>query len=343
MVTKKVGKIYYINRYDLRKINKIKDFSGYEQVVKYSSSFYKVDKSEFLYKILKKIFYKSLPKGYLAANLSKEIKVFFKVVFTKQPVFYLYADKDAFLLPLLKRKLKLKWIKIFGTLHWPPEESEDFSFYKFGLSSEFNGIIGLSSTIKSLNYKNIKIIPHGIDLSFWKKTNSFQKENLYLIVGISNRDHIKQKRIILKIKNIDSEAKFLIITRNKAIQKMYEGIEGVNIKKDFVADDELKTYYEKSKAVILFQNHCLASNVVLESMAMCVPIIANLVGDIHEYLGDNYPLYITDENEEIKLREFCISNTLIGVITARFEETRNQFNWLKIAEETVDFIQPKLI
>src|SRR5690606_31040303 len=159
-----------------------------------------------------------------------------------------------------------------------------------------------------------KIIPHGIDLSFWKKTNSFQKENLYLIVGISNRDHIKQKRIILKIKNIDSEAKFLIITRNKAIQKMYEGIEGVNIKKDFVADDELKTYYEKSKAVILFQNHCLASNVVLESMAMCVPIIANLVGDIHEYLGDNYPLYITDENEEIKLREFCISNTLIGVI-----------------------------
>src|SRR5690554_2491471 len=121
------NKIYYINRYDLHKINKIKDYSGYEQIVKYSSCFYKVNKSHILDKILKKIFYKNLPKGYLAANLSKEIKVFFKVIFTKQPVFYLYADKDAFLLPLLKRRLNLNWNKIYGTLHWPPEESKDFS------------------------------------------------------------------------------------------------------------------------------------------------------------------------------------------------------------------------
>src|SRR5690606_26349836 len=154
---------------------------------------------------------------------------------------------------------------------------KDFSFYKLGLSSEFNGIIGLSSTIESLNYKNIKKISHGIDLTFWNKTNSFQKENLYLIIGISNRDHSKQKEIILKIKNIDSEAKFLVVIRNKGVRKMYEGIEGVSIKKDFVTDDELKSYYEKVKAVILFQNHCLASNVVLEAIAMCVPVITNLV------------------------------------------------------------------
>ncbi|MCL8006540.1 hypothetical protein M8845_03775 [Gelidibacter japonicus] len=332
-------KIYYINRYDLHKIKKVKDYSGYEQIVKYSDLFNSVEKNQFLQKILKRLLFKKLPKGYLTANLSKEFKLFFKVVFSKQPVFYLYADKDAFILPLLKRRLKLKWIRIYGTLHWPPEKSNDYSFYRYGLVHEFNGVIGLSTTINSLNHKNTRIIQHGIDLSYWKRSSSVKNENLYLIIGISNRDHLRQKKIIEIIKSLDSEAQFLLIANNKAVQILYEHIPDIEIKKDFITDNELKQHYENAKAVILFQNHCLASNVVLESIAMCVPIMANLVGDIHEYLGDDYPLYIKEGEEETILREFCLSNALRTEIVNRFELIRNNYGWKNIAKDTIDFIE----
>ena len=149
----------------------------------------------------------------------------------------------------------------------------------------------------------------------------------------------KQIKIIKLIKQIDSEAKFLLIARIKSIQKMYENINGVNIKKEVIEDDELKTYYEKAKAVILFQDNCLASNVVLESIAMCVPIITNLVGDIGEYLYEDYPLYIEEGKEEEKLSAFCLSDTLQNEIIKRFKEIRNDFDWPNITKATIDFIE----
>lgn len=331
--------IYYINRYDLNQTKKVRNYSGYEQVVKYSSKFRRVKNNQFLNTILKKYIFKNLPKDYLSSNLSKEMLLFFKVIFTKEPVFYLYADKDAFLLPLLKRKLKLNWIRIYGTLHWPPDNSKECSFYRNKLLTTFNGIVGLSSTINSLNYKNTKIIPHGIDLSFWQRSNSVKEDNTYLVIGVSNRDHLKQKRIIKTINQIDPKAKFVLIARMEAVQKIYEDIANIEIKKVLVTDAELKCYYEKAKAVILFQNHCLASNVVLESIAMCVPVIANLVGDINEYLGDAYPLYIDDDNENEKLRKFCLTNTFRNDITDHFEEIRSHFDWPNITKETIEFIE----
>jgi glycosyltransferase involved in cell wall biosynthesis len=339
MFKKKTRKIYYLNRYDLYKTEKFREHSGYEQVIKYSDQFSQVKKNVIIQKLLKKSFFKNLPKDYLLANLGKEVLVFFKVIFTKSPVFYLYADKDAYFLPLLKRKLKLNWIEIYGTLHWPPQESKEFSFYKNKLIYEFNGIIGLSSTINSLDHNNIKIMPHGIDLSFWEKSPSIKNENLYLIIGVSNRDHEQQKKVIELIRKIDPEAKFLLIARVRVVQKIYENISYVEIENEIVTDAKLKQYYEKAKGVILFQNFCLASNVVLESIAMCVPVIANLVGDINEYLGDDYPLYIGQGNEEIKLREFCLSDNLHIQIKERFQVIRNRFEWPNIAKSTIEFIE----
>ncbi len=333
-------KIYYINRYDLFKTEQFRQFSGYEQVVKYSNQFTRIKRSTFLQKFLKKSWFKQVPKDYLFTNISKEVLGFFIAIITNRPVFYLYADKDAFLLPLLKRKLRLKRIKVYGTLHWPPKKSNELSFYKHHLINEFNGVIGLSTSIsQTLDSNKVKIIPHGIDLSYWQKNDTVEVENLYLIIGISNRDHQKQKFILELIKQIDPEARFLLIARDKKIQSMYEDIKDIEIKREVVSDLELKQCYSKSRAVILFQNDCLASNVVLESIAMCVPVLTNLVGDINEYLGDDYPLYIEEGQEEKKLSDFCCSNLLQNEVAGYFQEIRRRFDWSHIVKDTIDFIE----
>lgn len=333
-------KIYYINRYDLFKTEQFRQFSGYEQVVKHSNQFIRVKSSVYLQKFLKKSFFKQFPRDYLFKNISKEILVFIKVIFSNRPVFYLYADKDAYVLPLLKRALGLRRIKIYGTLHWPPNKSGELSFYRHQFISEFNGVIGLSTTIShELDSKKVKIIPHGIDLNYWQRNDTIEVENLYLIIGISNRDHQKQKFILELIKQIDPKARFLLIARDKKIQNMYGDIKDIEIKREVVSDLELKQFYEKAKAVILFQHDCLASNVVLESIAMCVPVLTNLVGDINEYLGDDYPLYVTKGHEEKVLSQFCSSDALHNEVANYFKNIRSRFDWARITKDTIDFIE----
>src|SRR5690606_28653548 len=191
------------------------------------------------------------------------------------PVFYLYADKDAFLLPLIKRKFNIKRIKLYGTLHWPIEISETFSFYKNDLATQFNGIITLSS---SLHFSKSCVIPHGINTSFWKKDEGITFENSYLLLGISNRNHEGQIKLVKKIKSIDPTSQFILLMRNKQVYQHYENIPDVEIIKTRISDQELRLLYAKSKAVILIQNYSLASNVVLECISTKTPLIANKIG-----------------------------------------------------------------
>ncbi|WP_033956540.1 glycosyltransferase family 1 protein [Psychroserpens jangbogonensis] len=331
--------IYYINRYDLRKIENVKNHSGYEQIVKYDNNFKRIKSNKLLSNLLFFLIKKNTPKHYIKLNLGKELIVLFKALITGNPVFYLYADKDAFLLPLVKRKFNLKRLKVYGTLHWPIEISQEFSFYNNNLASAFNGIIGLSSSILSLKYNNIKIIPHGIDLNYWKRNTSVKKQNLYLIIGISNRNHKKQIEIINKIKELDVKASFLLIAKNREIQKSYVNIKDLDVISDYIQDDDLRLLYNKAKAVILFQDYCLASNVVLESIATETSLITNKVGDVEEYLGADYPLYIDSISEEDLLNKICFSEKFRLEVSNYLFDIKKDFDWISIAKETASFIQ----
>ena len=331
-------KIYYINRYSSQKQQNIKDYSGYEQVVKYSELFKPVNSNKFLSKLIFKFLKIEKPKDYRELKSSDELKSFLKALITGNPVFYLYADKDAFLLPLLKKKLNLKRIKLFGTLHWPLEISKEFSFYKYHLEDQFNGIIALSSSLNLQESKKRCVIPHGINLEYWKRDASLNWDNSYLILGISNRNHLGQIEIIKKIKTIDPSAKFILLMKDKDVYEQYNVISEIEIINERVSDDKLKNLYSKSKAVILIQNHCLASNVVLECISMKTPLITNRVGDIEEYLGKDYPLYL-DSSKEEKLDKICHSGEFRNDVVNHMAQIRNKFEWNAIAKRTVDFIK----
>src|SRR5690554_3307895 len=220
-------RIYYINRYSLKQEG-VKSHSGYEQVVKYSELFRPVRNNKLISKLIFKLSKIKKPKDYRASKSSEEVLMFFKALITGNPVFYLYADKDAFLLPLLKRKYKLKRIKLFGTLHWPEEISEEFSFYKHNFASEFNGIITLSPSLNP-GVKNRCVIPHGINTDYWKNETLSQYQNQYLILGISNRDHPGQLEVIKKIKQRDPDAQFILLMQDKRIYDPYKDVSEIKI------------------------------------------------------------------------------------------------------------------
>lgn len=331
-------KIHYINRYNSQK-RKVRENSGYEQVVKYSNKFIAVKGNRLISKLIFKFLKIEKPKNYLELTSSEELKMFFKAFVTGNPVFYLYADKDAFLLPLLKRKFGLKRIKLFGTLHWPLEISDDFSYYKHNLEDQFDGVIVLSSLLNPKPSKKRFVIPHGINLEFWKNDSSLKWENSYLILGISNRDHTGQIEIIRKIKQIDANAKFVLLMQDKTVYEQYAVFPEIKIINNRISDNDLKKLYAKSKAVILIQKYCLASNVVLECIGMNCPLLVNGVGDIEEYLGKEYPLYLDNPQEDDTLNRFCNDTNFRNEVISYLSEIGREFEWQAISEKTVDFIR----
>lgn len=331
-------KIYYINRYDASKRKQIRENSGYEQIVKYDSRFITVTSNKTLSKLLIKLLGKNKPADYITLTAWQEIKLFFLALFTKRPVLYLYADKDALFLPYLKKLLGLKGLKLYGALHWPIQISENYAFYKYNLKSQFNGIITLSETLSKERYNKVQVIPHGIDLNYWNVKNASQYKNYYLVIGVSNRNHEKQISIINSILKFDATAKFKILISDKKVRNQYANIINAEIIATRINDDELKALYSSAKGVILFQDYCLASNVVLESMAMGVPIIANNVGDISDYLGKDYPLYIDHTDDMNKLESFITNESFRSEISNLMITKRNGFAWEQIANRLVNFI-----
>ena len=317
----------------------VKEYSGYEQVVKYSKLFRSINSNKLISRLIFKLLKIKKPKDYRELRSSDELILFFKALITGNPVFYLYADKDAFLLPLLKRRFKLQRIKLFGTLHWPLEISQDYSFYEHNLAPEFNGIITLSSSLNPIASKTRIVIPHGIDIDYWKNDNSVDNKNSYLILGISNRNHLGQIEIIKRIKKIDPTAKFVLLIQDKDIYKQYEVLRDIEIINRRISDDDLKELYAKSKAVILIQNYCLASNVVLECLSMKTPLIVNRVGDIEEYLGKEYPLFLENTQEDDKLYDICHSADFRNEVVDYLSQIRNKFEWKAISERTINFIE----
>lgn len=329
--------IYYINRYDSNKRKQIRENSGYEQIVKYSKQFRKSNSSKILSEFMLRLIGKNKPADYLKLTAGEECILFFKALITGRPVFYLYADKDAFIIPYLKRKFNLKRIKLFGTLHWPKEISSAYSFYKYELAEAFDGIITLSSSLSNFPVKHVKVIPHGIDNDYWHNNDVEDFDNYYVIVGVSNRDHDEQISVMNKIMTMDPKAQFKVAISEKQVKKKYKDIANTEVFETRIDDEQLKLLYARAKAVILFQNYCLASNVVLESMAMGVPVIANNIGDISEYLGDEYPLYI-DGKDDGKLKEIVLSKSFRSNVSQYMNERHHKFAWTNIAAQTESFL-----
>lgn len=327
--------IYVINRYNQKR--GFKNFSGYEQIVKYDNSFKIVESPNWFAKIVSFFFKK--PKNYLVITYGREMFAFLFAIITGKPIFYLYADKDAFLVPILKRKLNLKRIRIYGTLHWPLEISNQYSFYEYNLSETFNGVITLSTNNKLKLKTSRKVIPHGIDLEFWyNKSIKLNNDSFWLILGQSNRNHKEQIKIIKEILKINSRAQFIALINKKELIKEYGKIRNVQILKNRISDWELKKMYIECKGVILIQKFCLASNVVLETIAMSRPLIANRVGDIEDYVGEDHNFIDLDNPNEFLL-EFCQSNIKRKEMMDKFSVLRENYQWNKIAQQTKCFIK----
>jgi glycosyltransferase involved in cell wall biosynthesis len=340
--------VYFIERYDRFKKDNIGTYSGYHQIVKYSSNYKRIKGNRFLNSLLKRFLVKIHKPGYLFANSSKEISGMFRdILKPKTRIHYLYADKDALILPLLRSRLNLKRIELIGSFHWPvqpmskaeeKQEAERLQQFKKAI------ILGPQLYDHYAKYiPSVRFIPHGIDTDYWKKSSRISEKEKYrqakniLIIGESNRDHEAQARLMRVILEYDNNVSFTVLIKRQEVLQHYTGIENTVINDGYLNDDDFKALYEGAFAVLLIQENCLGSNVVLESMSLGIPLITNNTGDIGVYLGDEYDLYID--------RQLTLKHKLLWNDPDYYRNTSNYllerskfFSWDIVAKQTMDFV-----
>ncbi len=332
--------MFYVDRYDFLKKKRL--FSGYECLPKYILHYKQIKNTLFLNKVLKYLLFKKKPKNYLFVNSSKEIKAIIIAFFTQRPVHFLYADKDAWLILLFKKYFPFFKLSLFGTFHWPISIHDD---YHLSLFKYFDKVVVMGSKFKfdvDKYCKDVRCIPHGIDLEFWQRSSDYSKSGLessrILIIGNSNRDHARQLFILNVLVSMNLGLSFFLICGNNEYLSDYLKIPNLRYAKGFISDMELKTMYHDSKAVLLMQYDSIASNVVLESMAMGIPLITSDIGDVGYYLGREYPFIQDNINLNKQLIDFLTDDNL-NFLSQDLITKSKHFTWSKIAEQTNNYFE----
>jgi glycosyltransferase involved in cell wall biosynthesis len=334
--------MYYINRYDIFRDRR--GYSGYEQLPRYIYEYSRLGSVHGLNWLLKKVVKSKKNQGYLWSNSSKELIAIIIGMATGRPVHYLYGDKDAFFSLHFRNIKQCSRLKIFGTFHWPLHIHDEERLKQF---RNFDKVIamgrGFAQELKPY-CKEVAFIPHGIDLQYWTRKTVYaekaMKSNQILLVGQSNRDHYNQLELVRKIATINQELKFVVVLRDPEYTQHYYSIPNVQVIGTFLEDSDLKKLYDESLAMLLIQEYCIASNAVLESLAMGLPLITNKVGDIADYLGEDYPYIRMDRDIEEQLTSFFEENHLVQ-LSEKMRMQAKEFAWELIAEQTKAFLSSK--
>ena len=129
-------------------------------------------------------------------------------------------------------------------------------------------------------------IPHGIDIDYFRPTNSIKTGNhclKLLFVGTHLRDHKTLAEAAGILNNWGMDFQVTIITFPK-FHHYFKDIENIQLYSG-ITDQELLDCYQKCDLVVLPVLDCTANNSLLEAMACGLPIISTDLPGVKDYVS----------------------------------------------------------
>lgn len=207
-----------------------------------------------------------------------------------------------------------------------------------------DGVILMSETQREfflnrgVESEKIEVIPHGIDLSYFHRSEAATGDQFTVLsVGSYRRRFDLLKNVIEIIGGIRPEISFVIVASPDKTREL-EGLANVKVLAG-VSDSDLRRLYSSSSCLLMTLQAATANNAILEAMACELPIVSEDVGGIREYVGEAgilAPSGSVDALVEAILslhgnRDLAARLGRIGGIRAK------SFDWPIIAERTTAF------
>jgi glycosyltransferase involved in cell wall biosynthesis len=166
-------------------------------------------------------------------------------------------------------------------------------------------------------HARLKVIPHGIDVEFFRPAPDSSRRPVILTVGNWLRDYECWARVVRAFSKKLPGVNFEVIANPDTIRKARAALTTHSARVRFttgLSDLELRDAYSRAQLMFLPLTNAAANNAVLESLAMSLPLVITDLPASRFYVGTEAGRYI--ENADI---DGCVSTlaTLVNDPTQR--------------------------
>lgn len=203
----------------------------------------------------------------------------------------LYGDSDLWLLSLLGWLCRLTGNRVVASFHEPADCLRSLGIIK-QIARNIDAVILVSESQRSyfeefLPPEQVFVVPHGIDINFFRPAQEPATQPVCITVGSHLRDFETLKQAMLLVWQVNPQVRFIAVgvhvdQKNPFGNFADERVQFLN----GVSDEALQTAYQTSQAAIFALQGATANNALLEAMACGLPIVATNIGGIPEYVDD---------------------------------------------------------
>ena len=252
----------------------------------------------------------------------------------------MWADHDLGYLDLVLNK---KCHKLCGTFH---NCSDDFkSTIRFpGRLRNFDAVILMSETQRAffreagIADEKIHVVLHGVDTEYFKPVPQPQTSPVFTVVSVGGfRRNFPLMRKVCELLARSRNIRFKIIAPESQ-RGVFEGLGNV----DFYSgldDAALLAAYQSASCLLHTAENATANNALLEAMACGLPIVAERVGGIPEYVDAECAMLVEPRDAETlagAVRDLAQSPAACSNMGAEARKRAGTLAWPLVAERMAE-------
>lgn len=252
-------------------------------------------------------------------------------------IHFLWAERDLGYTDYINQFTR---IPLCCTFHCCSEDLKQILPYRNRLKS-LAAIVIMSEAQRSffescgVDSQKIHYIPHGIDTDFFMPSSDQDKSKFVLLsVGSYKRNFPLLREVAIKLRKYPEVC--IKVVSSADFYHYFSDLENVEFISN-LTDFKLLETYQSSSCLLLTVENATANNALLEGLACGLPIVAEKIGGIPEYVNSDCALLTEVKNPDsiveaiIKLIE---SPSLCKSMAQASRQQALDFSWAKVAAMT---------
>jgi glycosyltransferase involved in cell wall biosynthesis len=257
-------------------------------------------------------------------------------------VHFLWGDRDLGYFNLMNQIIS---VPLCCTFHCCPDDLPNILPYRKRLRN-LDAIVVMSETQRpffetcGVAADKIHCILHGIDTDFFVPSSYGSSDHFTVLsVGSYKRDFLLLREVALKLRNYAGI--HVKIVSSKGFHSYFADLDHVEFVSN-LSDSQLLKAYQSSDCLLLTVENATANNALLEGLACGLPIVAEDVGGIGEYVNSDCAVMTQAKDADLLVEsivQLAASSSKCREMAKAARVRAMELSWSKVAARTKTLYQ----